>query len=129
MVLVDIAEASAASVVGTDLLANAPPNVARAPGARRVNRIGLVGSTNPGDAAIDLFYGADFVGRFFNTTGGANVVPVDAKDMQDVSNGDMFLKPNEDLKVVIQDAGVTNVVRIKLDIEELDIDPLIAMQA
>lgn len=123
MPVVTVSETAAGSAVGTDLLTNAPPNIKRSPNYRKVDRIAVVGSTNPRDAAVDLFYGDAFVGRFYNTTGGANIVPLDARDLIKVVS-DLVMEPNEDLTVVISDAGATNVLAVTLVITDMDAEAI-----
>lgn len=116
MPTVTIKEGSAASAVGTNLTQG--HRVQTSPMYRRVKRIGVVGSTNPGDASIDLYFGSTYMGTCYNSTGGANIVPK--------SDGDMFfidqntlLKPNEALHVLVSDAGATNVLVVTMEIEEI----------
>jgi len=116
---VTVRESAAGSAVGTDLLANAPPNIKRSPNYRRVTKIAVTGSAAAGDAAVDLFYGASFIGRFYNTTLGANIIPLEARDLIKVES-DLVMEPNEDLLVVISDAGTTNILSVTLNISDLD---------
>lgn len=111
-----VKEASAASAVGTNLMAGHREQMRNA--YRVVKRLGLVGSTNPGDAAVQLFYGNTFIGEFFNTSGGANLIPLEAKDLVTVSS-DVACEPGEPLNVIISDAGAGNVIVVTLDVEEL----------
>ena len=113
--LVSIKEASAASAVGTNLMAGHRAQII--PKYRQVRRLGLVGSANPGDASVDLFYGDTYIGTFFNTTGGANVIPVDSKDMIRVPSN-LALLPNEPLNLLISDAGATNILVCVMEIQE-----------
>ncbi len=101
--------------MGTNLLSG--NRVQIAPVYRRVKRIGLVGSAAVGDASVDLFYGSTYIGTFFNTSAGANLIPLDAKDLISVESEEVCL-PGEPLNVLISDAGGTNVLVTTLEIEE-----------
>lgn len=80
--------------------------------------MGVVGSAAVGDAAVDLFYGDTYIGTFYNTTAGANVIPVDSKDLLRVPS-QYVLEPNEPLNVLISDQGATNVLVVTMEIQEL----------
>lgn len=107
-------ESSAAQAVGTNLL---PSRFATSMRPRRIRRVGIVGSAAVGDAAVDVYYGDHFVGTFFNTSAGANLVPLEAKDLVPVSDSTINM-PGEPLSVIVSDAGATNVLAITLEIEE-----------
>ncbi len=113
---ITLKEAAAASAVGTNLMAGHRAQMT--PRYRRVTRLGIVGSTNPGDASVDLFYGSSYIGTFFNTTGGANLIPLDAKDMVPVPTN-MIMEPNEPLNVLISDAGAGNIIVVTMEVQEL----------
>lgn len=113
---ITVKEAAAASAVGTNLMAG--NRMQTNPRPRFVRRIGVVGSAAVGDASVDLFYGNTFIGTFFNTSAGANLIPLDAKDMVPVSSN-VGMEPNEPLNVLISDAGATNVLVVSLELVEL----------
>jgi hypothetical protein len=115
MALITVKEAAAASAVGTNLMAGHRLQIA--PRYRRVRRMGVVGSTNPGDGSVDLFYGDTFIGTFFNTSGGANLIPLDAKDMIKVPSN-LAMLPFEPLNLLISDAGVSNIMVVTMEVEE-----------
>jgi len=123
MPVVTVLEAAAGSAIGTDLLNNAPPNIKRSPNYRRVEKLACVGSAAIGDAAVDLFYGGTFIGRFYNTTAGANIRPLEARDLVKVVS-DLVMEPNEDLIVSIADAGGTNILSVTLVIADMDPEEL-----
>lgn len=112
---ITVKEASAASAVGTNLMAGHRAQMV--PRVRRVTRIGVVGSTNPGDGAVDLFYGSTYIGTFYNTSGGANLIPLDSKDMVPVRSN-MAMEANEPLNILISDAGATNVLVVSAEVQE-----------
>jgi len=106
-----VLEGSAGSAVGTDLFSSSRQRTA---GYNRViTAIGLVGSANPSDAAVDLFIGSRFAGRFFNTTGGANKVPTANADMKPIR---VPVPAGEPIALLIADAGATNVLAATVDI-------------
>lgn len=116
MALFTVKESSAASAVGTDLLANT--FFSNAGTLRRVTRAALVGSATIGDAAVDIFAGSTFLARLYNTTAGANVIPVEAKDYVEIES-DTVAEPFEPLRALISDAGATNVLVLAIEFEEL----------
>lgn len=113
---ITIKESAAASAVGTNLMAG--NRVQSAPRPRFVKRIGVVGSAAVGDSSVDLFYGNVYIGTFFNTTLGAAVLPLDARDMINVSSN-VGMEPNEPLNVLISKASTTNILAVTLEIQEL----------
>ncbi len=115
MPTITIKETTAASAVNTNLMAGHREQTKYS--YRDVKKIGVVGSVNPGDASVDLFYGSTFVGTFFNSTGGANVIPKPDTDMMEIDD-DNFCNPGEPINVIISDAGLTNVLVVTLVIEE-----------
>lgn len=116
MATITIKEATAASAVDTNLMAGHRLQIS--PRFRRVRRLGVVGSAAVGDAAVDLFYGDTFIGRFYNTSAGASLIPLDAKDMMPVVSR-YALERNEPLNLLISDAGATNILVVTLEIEEM----------
>lgn len=116
MANVTIKETSAATAAGTDLMAN---NFFQFDArARIVSRIGVVGSSAVGNAAVDLFYGTEKIATIYNTTSGANVIAVEAKDMMPIrSNRALF--PHEPLRVIVNTASATNILAITLEIQEV----------
>lgn len=118
MSIVVFSEASAATAVGTDLMASSPQNRYKFdPRVRYVRRIGVTGSSAVGNAKIDLFYGQTLIGTFANTTSGAST-PIEAKDILPVVS-DLGLAPNEPLIVQINTASATTVLTIYLEIVEM----------
>lgn len=116
MATTTVLESAAASAVGTDLMDGNKLSTSSLP--RRVTHIGVVGSTNPSDAAVDLFYGSTFMGKFFNTTGGATVIPKADADLIPVG-GPLVCAPNEPIHVFISDASLANVLAVTLVIQEI----------
>lgn len=108
-------ESAAASAVNTNLFAGNREQIKNR--ARRVRRIGVVGSAAVGDASVDLFYGSTYVGTYYNTSAGAAVVPLESKDLIPVA-GNMVCEPGEPINVLVSDASGTNVLVITLEIEE-----------
>jgi len=115
MPTVTVKEASAASVVGTNMMSGNRVQVAST--FRRVRRLGVVGSAAAGDSSVDLFYGSVFVGNFFNTTAGADKVPTNNVDMIPVTD-DNIANPGDPINLLISDAGATNILVATLEIEE-----------
>jgi hypothetical protein len=107
-------ESAAATTVGTDIFDGNKHQVSSK--WRRVTHIGVVGSTNPGDAAVELFYGARSQGTFYNTQGGANLIP-NVDDLAPVGGGQRC-QPNEPIRVEINDASAGNVLAVTLVIHE-----------
>lgn len=116
MANVTFKEASAGTAAGTDLFANNFFQFDARP--RVVSRIGVAGSSAVGNAAVDLFYGVEKIGTFYNTTSGANVIAVDAKDLVPVRSNRAVL-PNEPIRVVVNTVSATNVLAVTLEIQEL----------
>ena len=112
---ITVKESAAGSAVGTNLLSG--NRLQNGVSYRRVRRIGVVGSAAVGDASVDLFYGSLYVGTFFNTSAGANLVPLEAKDMMPIAGEDLA-QPGENINVLISDAGATNVLVVTLEIDE-----------
>lgn len=115
MAVITVKEAAAASAVGTNLMAGHRMQIV--PRYRRVSRIGVTGSAAAGDASVDLFYGDTYIGTFYNTTLGANILPLDGRDMMNVPST-WALSPNEPLNILISDAGATNILYVTLEIQE-----------
>lgn len=114
MVSVTFKESSAGSAVGTNLFSgNQFQGSTR---FRKVNRIGVVGSSAAANAAVDLFYGSTKIGTFYNTTSGA-VAPLEAKDLVPVA-GTMLCDPGELINVLINTVSVTTALTITLEIQE-----------
>lgn len=114
MVSVTFKESAAASAVGTNLFSgNQFQGSTR---FRKVNRIGVVGSSAAANAAVDLFYGSTKVGTFYNTTLGA-VAPLEAKDLVPVA-GTLLCDPGELINVLVNTASTTNPFVITLEIQE-----------
>lgn len=116
MVLVTIKESAAATAVGTNLTANT--RIFTSGKHRYVRRIGVVGSSAVGNAAVQLFYGNRFIGEFQNTTSGANVIAVDAKDFITLPPT-VINQAGEPLLVLISTASATNILAVTLDVVEL----------
>jgi hypothetical protein len=108
-----IVESAAASAVGTDLMDGERLQTSSL--ARRVVAVGLGGSTAVGDWAIDLFYGSEFVGRFYNTT---TDNAIDTQDMLAVP-GILVCSPNEPIHCFVHDPSNGNAGVIQLAIAEL----------
>lgn len=109
-------ESAAGTAANTDLFANNFYQFdAR---ARVVSRIGVSGSSAAANAAVDLFYGTEKIGTFYNTTGGAVAAPLDAKDMMPVRTNRALL-PYEPLRVLVNTASATNKLTITMEIQEL----------
>lgn len=109
-------EAAAATAAGTDLFANNFYQFDARP--RVVSRIGVSGSTASANCAVDLYYGVEKIGTFFNTSGGAVAAPLDAKDLVPVRSNRALL-PNEPLRVLVNTASTTNKLTVTLEIQEL----------
>lgn len=111
-----VKESAAATAAGTDLMSG---NFFQfSPFPRTVTRVGCVGSSAVGNAAVDIFFGTEKVGTFYNTTSGANVISLEAKDMLPLRSNKALL-PNEPLRVIINTASATNVLAVTLEIQEL----------
>lgn len=108
-------ESAAATAAGTDLFANNFFQFDARP--RIVSRIGVSGSSAAANASVDLFYGTEKIGTFFNTSGGAVAAPLDAKDMMPVRSNRAIL-PYEPVRVLVNTASATNKLTITLEIQE-----------
>lgn len=115
MVNVTFQEAAAATAAGTDLFANNFFQFDARP--RIVSRIGVSGSSAAANSAVDLFYGTEKIGTFYNTSGGAVAAPLDAKDMMPVRSNRAIL-PYEPVRVVVNTASATNKLTVTLEIQE-----------
>lgn len=118
MPTITVKEDSAASAVGTNLMSGNRIQLAAA--FRRVKRIGVVGSAAVGDASVDLFYGSEYMGTFFNTQAGANLIPTNDNDMLALQD-ETLNEPGEPLNLLISDAGATNVLAVTLEIENVPV--------
>lgn len=116
MVNVTFQETAAATAAGTDLFANNFFQFDTR--ARVVSRIGVSGSTASANSAVDLYYGTERIGTFFNSSGGAVAAPLDAKDMMPVRSNRAVL-PYEPIRVVVNTASTTSKLTITLEIQEL----------
>lgn len=109
-------ESAAATAANTDLFSgnffqfDARPRV--------VSRMGVSGSSAAANAAVDLYYGVEKIGTFYNTSGGAVAAPLDAKDMMPVRSNRALL-PNEPLRVLVNTASATNKLTVTLEIQEM----------
>lgn len=81
--------------------------------ARTLSSVAVVGSTNIGDFGIELWAGNARKGIFFNTAGGANVVPV----RDDEKFPKILVPANNELQCKVIDAALANnvVVQVKFD--------------
>lgn len=113
-----VKEASAASAVGTDLMNSGAGLRFRATSTyRKIVRIGVVGSSAVGNAAVDVYYGATLVaGALQNTSSGA-VTPLEAKDILPL-HSDYWAEPGEPIIIAINTASATNVLVVYLEIAE-----------
>lgn len=84
---------------------------------RGIKAVGLVGSTNPNDCALEIFYGTEKVGEIRNSTGGANksVLNEDLKKF----TVDKFMTPGTPLNIYVKTAAATNAIVWALDIVEI----------
>lgn len=108
-----IVESAAATAAGTDLMDGERLQTSALP--RRVVSIGIGGSTAVGDCAIDLFYGNEFVGRFYNTTTDNAIDSVDTLAIP----GILICAPNEPIHLFVHDASNGNPMVIQLGIQEI----------
>lgn len=115
MVNVTFQESAAATAAGTDLFSGNFFSIDARP--RIVSRIGVSGSSAAANAAVDLFYGTEKIGTFYNTSGGAVAAPLDAKDMMPVRSNRAVL-PLEPIRVVVNTASATNKLTITMEIQE-----------
>lgn len=109
-------ESAAATAANTDLFANNFFQFDARP--RVVSRIGVSGSSAAANAAVDLFYGTEKIGTFYNTSGGAVAAALDAKDMMPVRSNRAVL-PFEPIRVLVNTASATNKLTVTLEIQEL----------
>lgn len=109
-------ESTAGSAVGTDLLANT--FISNAGTYRQIRKAALVGSAAVADSSVDLYIGGTFIARLFNTTAGANVLAVEAKDYISIES-DFLAGPLEPIRALISKAGGTNVLVVSIDVAEL----------
>lgn len=107
--------AAASATVGTNMMAGHRLQIA--PKLRRVSRIGVTGSAAAGDSAVDLFYGDTYIGTFYNTTLGANIIPLDSKDMMNVTST-YVLDRNEPLNLLVSTQPTTNPLNVSMEIQE-----------
>ena len=68
-----------------------------------------MGSTSPGDTKWDLFIGSKLVATLMNTTGGANIVPVDT----DYITIRKYVKDGTPVRLICRDASNGNVIAYK----------------
>jgi len=101
------AEASAATAVGTFLNESNQLGTVNYP--RQIRRIAVLGSAAAGDCGIRLFLGQSDLGLYYNTSAGASVAPVEAKDWIPVN---WVAEANEPIRVMIADASGTNVMKV-----------------
>jgi len=88
--------------------------------ARKLVKIGVVGSTNPADAGFDLYAGGKYIGSYMNTTGGANITPKADSDMLELS-GEDIIPANVNLVGIVNDAAATNAVIVALVWEDMPV--------
>jgi hypothetical protein len=103
-----VGESAAASAVGTNIV-GANDLGASEPQMRQVAKIAVLGSAVAGDARVDLFYGLTFIGTFVSTRAGAVPTLDNSTDWQDVDVS-FALEAGEPLRIVVSDAGLTNVI-------------------
>ena len=107
-------EADPALAVGTNIIRDQFFTIAPVP--RILRKVGYVGSTNPSTAGYACLIGPTQVMAGFNTTGGANKVPVADTDMLEVNE---VIPPNVPLSFPVTTASVTNQTVLALDIANL----------
>lgn len=80
---------------------------------RWISSFAIVGSTNPQDFAVELRVGQRLVGTFYNSTGGANIIPDDT-DRKFVK---AFVPRGQEIQCIVIDAAAGNsvVAEIKFD--------------
>lgn len=109
-------EAAAGTAANTDLFANNFYQFDARP--RVVSRIGVSGSSAAANSAVDLFYGTEKIGTFYNTSGGAVAAPLDAKDLVPVRSNRAVL-PFEPIRVLVNTPSATNKLTVTMEIQEL----------
>ena len=105
---------AAVAIVGADLFDG--ETWGRAPRNRVITEFAMVGSTNPADTKIDLKVEETGIGSFFNTQGGANLVP--QKDDIRVLNR-YFVPANAQIRAIVTNAAATNAVNFLLSVEDV----------
>lgn len=76
---------------------------------RILSQIAVVGSTNPNDFAVKIFAGNRELGTFYNSQGGANVVP----NKDDLIPVGAFIPGGQRLRCIVIDAAAANDVIIQ----------------
>jgi len=111
-------ESAAASAVGTDMAQNEFWRMSSVP--RIITGFGIVGSTNAGDAAVELLVNGQTYVKQYNTTGGANKVPSVETDILRVG---IPVPAGALIQCKIVDAGVGNVLVGTVQLQPMPMRP------
>jgi len=85
--------------------------------ARRVTRIGIVGSDAVGECEVELRYGERKVGTFRNTIAAA--AGVLSNDMQPLSSR-LICRPNEEISLILKSSvSGTNKLGVAMDVKDI----------
>lgn len=80
---------------------------------RMLKSAALVGSTNPGDCSVEFWAGESRLGKIFNSSGGANLVP--KKD--DLQYINAVIAKGSELQAKVVDAAVGNDIILQVSID------------
>lgn len=103
-----IVRTAAEAALGEDMLKDEKFN--RTNYSRWLSSIAVVGSTNIGDCGFELFSGERRIGTFYNTAGGANLIPDDSDRKYPKS----IVRASEGLSLICIDAAAGNNVVFEL---------------
>lgn len=118
MANVGIKESAAASAAGTDLMTQGNNSFFQFDSRPRiVSRIGVTGSSAVINAAVDLFYGTEKIGTFYNTQSGAAAVQ-EARDLKPVRSN-RALMPHEPLRIIVNTPSAATALYVELEIQEV----------
>lgn len=82
---------------------------------RKITALAIVGSTNIGDFAVEIWVGETRKGQFYNTTGGANVIA----DKDDYVYPNIFVGANQEIFAKVVDAAAANNVAVTIKIDSV----------
>lgn len=103
-----VSKTAATCIVGYNMFQNETWN--NVSYARKIKSFAIVGSTNVGDCAVDLKIGQRIVGTFYNTQGGANVVP----EKEDTKFPNAYVKSGDQVQCIVTDAAAANPVIVEI---------------
>lgn len=106
----DQVRGAVADAAGKDYLTGKVYAISNRP--RHIEAAGFVGGVNPGDSAVDVYSGGNFIGTIYNSRGGANI---SFQYLTDLKPFDFVAGPGELIQALLKTNGGTNLLEFAMD--------------